>query len=130
MDKTEIKAWPRRMVTIPEYGWEIVFFDPTAGELIQIDEARTAKDMGKVKEVVAGLIEKWDCVDRKNETLPIEAASFNKLPPIVQGSILKGLIETQKSADPKEDTASSPATQQGTEPEHAEKSQESDALPE
>ena len=135
------KGWPRRTVKIPEYNWEIVFFDPTEGELLAIDEARTAvknaKDdaailaaLAKVKGIVAGFIETWDCTDRKGNPLPVEGANFDKLPPKIKDALIAGITgPAEKSADPKADSASLPVTPLDEGPESAVKSPDAETPP-
>ena len=94
-----MKSWPKRTVTVPEYDWNIEFYDPTIAELNELDEARKTNDNDKVKEIVSRLIISWDAVDRKNEPLKLEAGSFDQLPPAVLGTLVKGIIE-HMSADP------------------------------
>ena len=105
-----VKGWPVRTVNIPDYNWGIDFFDPSVDELDKIEEARKAGNEEAIQVIVIGMIKRWDCTERgKTEILPIEPASFKKLPPIVRGMLIKGLID-HSSADPKEDTGSPPVT--------------------
>jgi hypothetical protein len=104
-----VKGWPIRTVIVPEYGWGIRFYDPTVEELEQITAAQNEKprNMSKVKEIVASLIISWDCTDKKGNPSPIEAASFEKLPPVVQSTLTGGLAGRLR-ADPNAATGSPP----------------------
>ena len=105
------KSWPRRTVTVPDYNWDIVFFDPSVEELLQLEEAGKTRDTKKLKEIVIGLIDTWDCVDRKDKPLPVDVVSFDKLPPAVQAVLISG-VQLRVNKDPKADTASSLVTTQ------------------
>lgn len=132
------KAWPTHKIIVPEYCWTIEFYDPTIGELEQMGLARntlitpksTAEQRlaaeGKIYDSVAGLIARWDCVNRAGEPVPKTGAGIKEqLPPVVMEMLTSGILDARGSkeevADPKESGSSSlPTSQQGAaENEHA-----------
>ena len=107
MTDTNTKGWPTYKVKISDYGWTVEFREPSVGELKAIRKARgdNDDDMAKVWEIVACLIKSWDVTDCGGNPLPINAGSFDQVPPSVTTAITAGLVNPQ-SADPKAVSAS------------------------
>lgn len=109
-----VKVWPKRTVTVGEgYGWEIVYYDPSVADLQAIREAREAEDEAKLRATLAGLVVSWEVCDRAGNPLPVEAESFDKVPPVVLSSLVGDLLQPRES-DPKNGTGSLPTSMPDT----------------
>ena len=98
-------------ITIPHYGWETTFFEPTLDELLEMDAAQKSNppDYAKLQEILANLLEGWNCTDRKDKPLPCNLEGVKQLPFSVLLKMVMALqtVVESGSSNPKDGSESS-----------------------
>lgn len=96
-----------RTYRVPDYGWEIVMFDPTIDELDRLSKAHDSRDLPAAYEVLAPLISFWNCTDRSGNALSKDAEGIAKLPRPVYLNLINSYIDTIiEAGKPKNPSAS------------------------
>ncbi len=98
-----------RELTIPDYGWKVRYYEPSIQELQALEKAYRSLDWSEVGRVWAPLISSWDCTDRQEKPLPINAENVAQLPHTVLKILTLGLfnaLTVEDKADPKDGSGS------------------------
>ncbi len=104
-------AYPKFKVTIPQYGWEVEYYEMTEGESMEMQAAIRELDTDSMKEILTGMIANWNCTDRNGRPLLVSSLSLEKLPESAIKIIVNALLSPEKQSgslsDPKAVTSSS-----------------------
>ena len=69
-----------RKFKVPDYEWEVEMFEPTMAESEKLAKAYDARDWPTAFQVLSTLVKSWNCTDKKEAPLTIDADGVAALP--------------------------------------------------
>ncbi len=98
---------------ISHYNWTVKIYEPTLDEYEAMLQALKDGERKTLEQTMSGLLQSWDCTDRKGQPLPCNLEGIKQLPGSVFSKMITSLVESLNKgfSDPKANSESSPTTE-------------------